>query len=103
MSFEEVLHQINKLIIILNDGHLFSKECIQDIEDSTKIFIPRHIDWLSQALSDMNNESLEWENCSDKREILSKVIVSVHNLALDFEELEEQLLEISEQFDKEMI
>ena len=61
-----------------------------ELESALHTFIPTHIQWLEEALL-----SLKDEEVSDS-ESLSKLISSLHNLSLDFEELRDLFLTISD-------
>ena len=61
-----------------------------ELESALHTFIPTHIQWLEEALL-----SLKDEEVSDS-ESLSKLIGSLHNLSLDFEELRDLFLTISD-------
>jgi hypothetical protein len=64
-----------------------------ELESALHTFIPTHIQWLEEALL-----SLKDEEVSDS-ESLSKLIGSLHNLSLDFEELRDLFLTISDRLE----
>ena len=61
-----------------------------ELESALYTFIPTHIQWLEEALLLLKDEEV-----SDS-ESLSKLIGSLHNLSLDFEELRDLFLTISD-------
>lgn len=61
-----------------------------ELESALHTFIPTHIQWLEEALL-----SLKDQEVSDSESLL-KLIGSLHNLSLDFEELRDLFLTISD-------
>ena len=76
----------------------FSEENLEDFSDYLTDYIPNHVDWIRKG-----NEKLVYSVTQDKkldREAISQIIVGVRNLSLDFEELCDILLKISDEIDK---
>ena len=75
-----------------------SAENIEDFSDYLTDYIPNHVDWIKKG-----NEKLEYsvrQNKKIDREAISQLVVGVHNLSLDLEELCDLLLKISDETDK---
>ena len=64
-----------------------------ELESAIHTFIPAHIQWLEEALLSLKNEEVS------NSEFLSKLIGGLHHLSLDFEELRDLFLNISDRLE----
>lgn len=101
MTIENELNKILENISLIQTSQVmvkFSEENLEDFSDYLTDYIPNHVDWIRKG-----NEKLVYSVTQDKkldREAISQIIVGVRNLSLDFEELCDILLKISDEIDK---
>lgn len=101
MMIENELHKILENISLIQASQVmlkFSEENLEDFSDYLTDYIPNHVDWIRKG-----NEKFVYSITQDKkldREAISQIIVGVRNLSLDFEELCDILLRISDEIDK---
>lgn len=101
MTIEKELNKVLENISLIKTSQSEVKFLVDDLDDFADYisdYIPNHVDCLKKG-----NEKLANSITQDKkidREAISKLIVGVCNLALDFEELCDILLKISDQIDR---
>lgn len=101
MTIEKELNKVLENISLIQTSQVmvkFSEENLEDFSDYLTDYIPNHVDWIRKG-----NEKLVYSVTQDKkldREAISQIIVGVRNLSLDFEELCDILLKISDEIDK---
>ena len=101
MTIENELNKILENISLIQTSQVmvkFSEENLEDFSDYLTDYIPNHVDWIRKG-----NEKLVYSVTQDiklDREAISQIIVGVRNLSLDFEELCDILLKISDEIDK---
>ena len=100
MTIEKELNKVFENISLIQTSQSevkFPVEDLGDFADYLSDYIPNHVDWLKKG-----NEKVANSITQDKkidREAISQLIVGVRNLALDFEELCDMLLKISDEID----
>lgn len=105
MTIEKELNKVFENISLIQTSQSEVKFPVEDLGDFADYlsdylsdYIPNHVDWLKKG-----NEKLANSITQDKkidREAISQLIVGVRNLALDFEELCDILLRLSDEIDR---
>ena len=97
MTIEKELNKIVESISLIQTSQAevpFSKEALEDFTDYLRNYIPNHVCWIKKG-NEKLVQSLTKDNQLD-REAISQMIVGLHNLSLDYEELCDILLKLSD-------
>lgn len=101
MTIEKELEKIVESISLIQISQAevpFSEDVLEDFTDYLRDYIPNHVGWIQKGNENLV-QSLTKDNQLD-REAISQMIVGLHNLSLDFEELCDILLKLSEEIDR---
>ena len=101
MTIEKELNRIVESISLIQTSQAevpFSEEALEGFTDYLRAYIPNHVGWIKKG-NEKLVQSLTKDNQLD-REAISQMIVGLHNLSLDFEELCDILLKLSDEIDR---
>ena len=97
MTIEKELNRIVESISLIQTSQAdvpFS----EDFTDYLRDYIPNHVGWIQKG-NEKLVQSLTKDNQLD-REAISQMIIGLRNLSLDFEELCDILLKLSDEIDR---
>ena len=97
MTIEKELNKVFENISLIQTSQSEVKFPVEDLGDLSD-YIPNHVDWLKKGNEKLANSITQ--NKKIDREAISQLIVGVGNLALDFEELCDILLRLSDEIDR---
>ena len=100
MTIEKELNKVFENISLIQTSQSevkFPVEDLGDFADYLSDYIPNHVDWIKKGNEKLANSIIQGKKID--REAFSQLIVGVRNLALDFEELCDMLLKISDEID----
>ncbi|RSJ79592.1 hypothetical protein D8796_06025 [Streptococcus cristatus] len=98
MTIEKELEKIVESISLIQISQAevpFSEDVLEDFTDYLRDYIPNHVGWIQKG-NEKLVQSLTKDNQLD-REAISQMIVGLRNLSLDFEELCDILLKLSDE------
>lgn len=101
MTIEKELNKVFENISLIQTSQSevkFPVDDLGDFADYLSDYIPNHVDWLKKGNEKLANSITQ--NKKIDREAISQLIVGVGNLALDFEELCDILLRLSDEIDR---
>ena len=101
VTIETELKKISKSLSLINDSQTSNKISstnLENIDDILNDYLPLHLKWIEKGNSWIV-ESLS-ENRQLDRQAFSQLLVGVRNLYLDLEELQDLLIEVSNEIDK---
>ena len=96
VTIETELKKISKSLSLINDSQTSNKISstnLENIDDILNDYLPLHLKWIEKGNSWIV-ESLS-ENRQLDRQAFSQLLVGVRNLYLDLEELQDLLIEVS--------
>ncbi len=100
MTIETELKKISKSLSLINDSQTSNKISstnLENIDDILNDYLPLHLKWIEKGNSWIV-ESLRESRQLD-RQAFSQLLVGVRNLYLDLEELQDLLIDISNEID----
>ena len=100
MTIEKELKKVLENISLIQTSQSevkFPVDDLGDFADYLSDYIPNHVDWIKKGNEKLANFIIQGKKID--REAFSQLIVGVRNLALDFEELCDMLLKISDEID----
>lgn len=101
VTIETELKKISKSLSLINDSQTSNKISstnLENIDDILNDYLPLHLKWIEKGNSWIV-ESLS-ENRQLDRQAFSQLLVGVRNLYLDLEELQDLLIEVSNEIDE---
>ncbi len=101
MTIETELKRISKSLSLINDNQTFNKISstnLENIDDILSDYLPLHLEWIEKGNSWIV-ESLS-ENHQLDRQAFSQLLVGVRNLYLYLEEVQDLLIEVSNEIDR---
>lgn len=101
VTIETELKKIGKSLSLINDSQTSNKISstnLENIDDILNDYLPLHLKWIEKGNSWIV-ESLS-ENRQLDRQAFSQLLVGVRNLYLDLEELQDLLIEVSNEIDE---
>lgn len=101
VTIETELKKISKSLSLINDSQTSNKISstnLENINDILNDYLPLHLKWIEKGNSWIV-KSLS-ENRQLDRQAFSQLLVGVRNLYLDLEELQELLIEVSNEIDE---
>ena len=101
VTIETELKKISKSLSLINDSQTSNKISstnLENINDILNDYLPLHLKWIEKGNSWIV-ESLS-ENRQLDRQAFSQLLVGVRNLYLDLEELQDLLIEVSNEIDE---
>ena len=101
MTIEKELNKIAETISLIQTSQVdvpFSEETLEDFTDYLRDYIRNHVGWIQKG-NEKLVQSLTKDNQLD-REAISQMIIGLRNLSLDFEELCDILLKLSDEIDR---
>ena len=101
MTIEKELNKIAESISLIQTSQAevpFSEETLEDFTDYLRDYIRNHVGWIQKG-NEKLVQSLTKDNQLD-REAISQMIIGLRNLSLDFEELCDILLKLSDEIDR---
>ena len=101
MTIEKELNKIAESISLIQTSQAevpFSEDVLEDFTDYLRDYIPNHVGWIPKG-NEKLVQSLTKDNQLD-REAISQMIIGLRNLSLDFEELCDILLKLSDEIDR---
>ena len=101
MTIEKELEKIVESISLIQTSQAdvpFSEETLEDFTDYLRDYIPNLVGWIQKG-NEKLVQSLTKDNQLD-REAISQMIIGLRNLSLDFEELCDILLKLSDEIDR---
>ena len=87
MTIETELKKISKSLSLINDSQTSNKISstnLENIDDILNDYLPLHLKWIEKG----------------NRQAFSQLLVGVRNLYLDLEELQDLLIEVSNEIDE---
>lgn len=100
MTIEKELKKVLENISLIQTSQSevkFPVDDLGDFADYLSDYIPNHVDWIKKGNEKLSNSIIQGKKID--REAFPQLIVGVRNLALDFEELCDMLLKISDEID----
>ena len=101
VTIETELKKISKSLSLINDSQTSNKISstnLENIDDILNDYLPLHLKWIEKGNSWIV-KSLS-ENRQLDRQAFSQLLVGVRNLYLDLEELQDLLIEVSNEIDE---
>ena len=101
VTIETELKKISKSLSLINDSQTSNKISstnLENINDILNDYLPLHLKWIEKGNSWIV-KSLS-ENRQLDRQAFSQLLVGVRNLYLDLEELQDLLIEVSNEIDE---
>ena len=101
VTIETELKKISKSLSLINDSQTSNKISstnLENIDDILNDYLPLHLKWIKKGNSWIV-KSLS-ENRQLDRQAFSQLLVGVRNLYLDLEELQDLLIEVSNEIDE---
>ena len=101
VTIETELKKISKSLSLINDSQTSNKISstnLENIDDILNDYLPLHLKWIEKGNSWIV-ESLS-ENRQLDRQAFSQLLVGVRNLYLDLEELQDLLIDVSNEIDE---
>lgn len=101
VTIETELKKISKSLSLINDSQTSNKISstnLENIDDILNDYLPLHLKWIEKGNSWIV-KSLS-ENRQLDRQAFSQFLVGVRNLYLDLEELQDLLIEVSNEIDE---
>lgn len=100
MTIEIELKKISKSLSLINDSQTFNKISstnLENIDDILNDYLPLHLKWVEKENSRIIKSLSESRQID--RQAFSQLLVGVRNLYLDLDELQNLLIEVSNEID----
>ena len=100
MTIETELKKISKSLSLINNSQTFNKISstnLENIDDILNDYLPLHLKWIEKGNSGIIKSLSESRQLD--RQALSQLLVGVRKLYLDLEELQDLLIEVSNDID----
>ena len=93
VTIETELKRISKSLSLINDNQTFNKISstnLENIDDILNDYLPLHLKWIEKG---------NFRIIKSLSEAFSQLLVGVRNLYIDLEELQDLLIEVSNEID----
>ena len=100
VTIETELKKISKSLSLINDNQTFNKISstnLENIDDILNDYLPLHLKWIEKGNFRIIKSLSESRQLD--RQAFSRLLVGVRNLYLDLEELQDLLIEVSNEID----
>ena len=100
MTIETELKRISKSLSLINDNQTFNKISstnLENIDDILNDYLPLYLKWIEKGNFRIIKSLSESRQLD--RQAFSQLLVGVRNLYIDLEELQDLLIEVSNEID----
>ena len=100
VTIETELKRISKSLSLINDNQTFNKISstnLENIDDILNDYLPLHLKWIEKGNFRIIKSLSESRQLD--RQAFSQLVVGVRNLYIDLEELQDLLIEVSNEID----
>ena len=100
VTIETELKRISKSLSLINDRQIFNKISstnLENIDDILNDYLPLHLKWIEKGNFRIIKSLSESRQLD--RQAFSQLLVGVRNLYIDLEELQDLLIEVSNEID----
>ena len=100
VTIETELKRISKSLSLINDNQTFNKISstnLENIDDILNDYLPLHLNWIEKGKFRIIKSLSESRQLD--RQAFSQLLVGVRNLYIDLEELQDLLIEVSNEID----